>query len=271
MLSTAPRIVSSLSSLPLHSLQFHCFSSQLRTCSYHHTICSKPWPHLTHLCHSSSDPVEVPHSETEERDTDLKEEREDGFEIEVEKVEGRKNARRIKAQVWIDAQLETVWDVLTDYEGLPDFIPGLSVSQLLHYEDNFARLYQVGQQELALGFKFSAKGVIECYEKEMEFVSASCRKRAIEFNMVDGDFKTFEGQWCIEQVYDASEEGLLKSLIQEFGTKLLYNVEVEPKLMVPVQLIEGRLCREVEVNLSSIREEAQRLQKLQNDTLLGQR
>ncbi|KAJ4783471.1 Polyketide cyclase / dehydrase and lipid transport protein [Rhynchospora pubera] len=256
MLSTAPRIVSSLPSLQLHSLQFHCFSSQLRTCPYHHTICSKPGPHLTHLCHSSSDPVEVPLSETEETDADLKEEREGGFQIEVEKVEGRKNARRIKAQVRIDAQLETVWDVLTDYEGLADFIPGLSESQLLHYEDNFARLYQVGQQELALGFKFSAKGVIECYEKEMEFVSDSCRKRAIEFNMVEGDFKTFEGQWCIEL---------------EFGTKLLYSVEVEPKLMVPVQLIEGRLCREVEVNLLSIREEAQRLQKLQNDTLLGQR
>ncbi|KAJ3691162.1 hypothetical protein LUZ61_020326 [Rhynchospora tenuis] len=264
MLSTAPRIVSSLPSLPLHSLQFQCFSSPLRICSYHHTICSKSWPQLTHLCHSSSDPVEVPISETEEIDTDLKEEREDGFEIVVEKVKGRKNARRIKAQVRIDAQLETVWGVLTDYEGLADFIPGLAESQLLHYEDNFARLYQVGQQELALGFKFSAKGVIECYEKEMEFVSASFRKRAIEFNMVEGDFKTFAGQWCIEQVYNnCQEDKSLESLIQKFGTKLLYNVEVEPKLMVPVQLIEGRLCREVEVNLLSIREEAQRLQILQ--------
>lgn len=59
----------------------------------------------------------------------------------------------------------------------------------------------MGQQELALGFKFSAKGVIECYEKEMELmISASSKKRAIEFKMVEGDFKTFEGQWCIEQV-----------------------------------------------------------------------
>jgi ribosome-associated toxin RatA of RatAB toxin-antitoxin module len=62
------------------------------------------------------------------------------------------------------------------------------------------RSEQVGQQELALGFKFSAKGVIECYEREMELVSASSRKRAIEFKMVEGDFKTFEGQWFIEQV-----------------------------------------------------------------------
>lgn len=75
--------------------------------------------------------------------TDLEGERGDGFEIEVDKVEGRKNTRRIKAQVLIDAQLETVWAVLTNYEGLADFIPGLAVSQLLHYEDNCARVYQV--------------------------------------------------------------------------------------------------------------------------------
>jgi Polyketide cyclase / dehydrase and lipid transport len=74
---------------------------------------------------------------------DLEGERVDGFEIEVEKVEGRKNTRRIKAQVRIDAQLETVWAVLTNYEGLADFIPGLAVSQLLHYEDKCARIYQV--------------------------------------------------------------------------------------------------------------------------------
>jgi hypothetical protein len=55
---------------------------------------------------------------------------------------------------------------------------------------------------------------------------------------------------------------------REFETKLLYNVEVEPKLMVPVQLIEGRLCREVKINLLSVREEAQRLQRLQSDTFL---
>ncbi|XP_078161946.1 polyketide cyclase / dehydrase and lipid transport protein [Carex rostrata] len=260
MLSIAPRIVSSSPSQLSPYLQFHYFASQLRVSSSYHTACSKPWPCLTHLCHSSSNPVESPVSEAEEADAELEIEREDGFQIEVEKVEGRKNARRIKAQVQIGAHLETVWAVLTNYEGLADFIPGLAVSQLLHYEDNYARIYQVGQQELALGFKFSAKGVIECYEKEMELISASSKKRAIEFKMVEGDFKTFEGQWCIEQVYDDSEEEeAQKSPTQEFGTKLLYNVEVEPKLMVPVQLIEGRLCREVEINLLSIREEAQRL------------
>lgn len=79
-------------------------------------------------------------------------ERVDGFEIDVEKVEGRKNTRRIKAQVRIDAPLETVWAVLTNYEGLADFIPSLAVSQLIHYENKCARIYQVCLFSLILSF-----------------------------------------------------------------------------------------------------------------------
>ncbi|RRT71474.1 hypothetical protein B296_00002224 [Ensete ventricosum] len=68
---------------------------------------------------------------------------EDGFEIEVEKVGEQKNRRRIQSRVRVNADLESVWSVLTDYEGLADFIPSLAVSQLLDKKDKFARLYQV--------------------------------------------------------------------------------------------------------------------------------
>ncbi|KAK1382957.1 hypothetical protein POM88_020692 [Heracleum sosnowskyi] len=45
---------------------------------------------------------------------------------------------------------------------------------------------------------------------------------------------------------------------QEFQTTLSYVVDVEPKLWLPVRLVEGRLCREISINLSSIGKEAQR-------------
>ena len=44
---------------------------------------------------------------------------------------------------------------------------------------------------------------------------------------------------------------------QEFQTTLSYVVDVEPKLWLPVRLVEGRLCREIKVNLSCVRAEAQ--------------
>ncbi|MCL7025802.1 hypothetical protein MKW94_018156 [Papaver nudicaule] len=63
-----------------------------------------------------------------------------GVDIEIEEI--GKNSRRIRSQIGIDASLETIWDILTDYERLADFIPGLAVSKLLEKGENFARLFQ---------------------------------------------------------------------------------------------------------------------------------
>ena len=45
---------------------------------------------------------------------------------------------------------------------------------------------------------------------------------------------------------------------QEMHTTLSYLVDVKPKLWLPVQLVEARLCKEIKVNLACIREEAQK-------------
>lgn len=60
---------------------------------------------------------------------------------------------------------------------------------------------QVGEQDLALGFKFNAKGTVDCFEGEMELMpAAGARRREIAFNMIDGDFKFFQGKWSVEEV-----------------------------------------------------------------------
>lgn len=65
----------------------------------------------------------------------------DGVCIEIKKL-GR-NSRRIRSKIEIDASLDTVWHILTDYEKLADFVPNLAVSQVVEKNDNFVRLYQV--------------------------------------------------------------------------------------------------------------------------------
>lgn len=65
----------------------------------------------------------------------------DGVYIEIKKL-GR-NSRRIRSNIEIAASLDTVWNILTDYEKLVDIIPGLAVSELVEKKGNFARLYQV--------------------------------------------------------------------------------------------------------------------------------
>ncbi|KAF8387581.1 hypothetical protein HHK36_026235 [Tetracentron sinense] len=65
----------------------------------------------------------------------------DGVDIQIEKLGN--NSRRIRSRVPIQATLQTIWNLLTDYERLPDFIPGLAVSQLLEKREDFARIFQV--------------------------------------------------------------------------------------------------------------------------------
>lgn len=68
---------------------------------------------------------------------------EDGVYIEVTKLENEKNSRRIESRISIDASLDSIWNILTDYERLADFIPGLALSKLIQKGPNFARLLQV--------------------------------------------------------------------------------------------------------------------------------
>ncbi|XWS76758.1 hypothetical protein CRYUN_Cryun01aG0205000 [Craigia yunnanensis] len=181
---------------------------------------------------------------------------EDGIFIEIKKLGG--NSRRIRSKIGIEASLDTVWNILTDYEKLADVIPGLAVSKVVEKKDKFARLYQIGQQNLPLGLKFNAKGVIDCYEKDLEILPSG-KKREIQFKMVEGDFSRFEGTWLIEQFNKGKCEGDQAFLGQEFQTTLSYLVDVKPKMWLPVRLVEGRLSSEIKTNLSCIREEAKRV------------
>lgn len=72
---------------------------------------------------------------------------EDGVFIEIKKLGG--NCRRIRSKIGIEASLDTVWDILTDYEKLADLIPGLAVSRVVEKNDKFARLFQVHHSSIS--------------------------------------------------------------------------------------------------------------------------
>ncbi len=59
---------------------------------------------------------------------------------------------------------QVVWQALTDYDGLADFIPGLTENTCLEKRANGARLRQVGAQDVAMGVKFSARVVLDIHE-----------------------------------------------------------------------------------------------------------
>ncbi len=92
--------------------------------------------------------------------------------------------RRLAVQLRLDLDPLWLWSALTDYESLAGYIPNLAVSRLLWRRGSVVGLEQVGTQQFC-GLRFSAS-----VELELEELPDQGR---LEFRMVRGDFRRFEG------------------------------------------------------------------------------
>lgn len=150
--------------------------------------------------------------------------------IKTEKLSGRQ--RQIRAAVIIPCDLEQVWQILTDYENLANFIPNLTASRLLPRPGGGIRLEQIGAQ-CFLNFKFCARVVLDMTERFPQ---------ELGFSMIEGDFKKFIGRWLLKP---AQVNGCAATL-------LAYEVVVQPPLAMPVQLIERHICHNLSENLVAV-------------------
>lgn len=157
--------------------------------------------------------------------------------IETTKLGGRK--RQIRAALRLPYTVEQIWQVLTDYDSLADFIPNLVKSQRIDRPEGGIRLEQVGMQK-ALMIDFSARVVLDMEE---DF------PQEIRFEMVEGDFKAFSGAWVLEPLANHRDP----------QTRLSYTVRILPKLTMPVIAIERRIRSDLPLNLVAIQQRLQRL------------
>lgn len=142
--------------------------------------------------------------------------------------------RQISATIQIPHPITHIWQILTDYDHLADFIPNLAKSQRIEHPQGGIRLEQVGVESL-LRLKFCARVVLDMVEHF---------PHQLDFNMVEGDFKLFQGCWQ------------LNSLAPD-TTELCYTVTILPPRVMPVRLIERRLSNGLIVNLSAIYQRAE--------------
>ena len=156
---------------------------------------------------------------------------EDSLQVSAEKLPGRH--RRILASISIPCPVEQVWQVLTDYDHLSDFIPNLTVSRRLESAEPVTLLEQVGTQ-CFLNIQFCARVVLNMAEQF---------PHRIGFTMVEGDFKSFEGAWQLEAESPEHET-----------TRLLYEITVCPPRAIPALLIERHLRHDLSQNLRAIRQ-----------------
>lgn len=155
--------------------------------------------------------------------------------VTTDRAEGRE--RQISARIQMPYRVEQVWQILTDYDHLADFIPNLSESRQIEHPHNGIRIEQIGTQAL-LKIKFCARVVLDMVEQF---------PHQLDFQMVEGDFKTFCGSWILQPIAGGE------------GTELCYTVSVLPPRTMPVGLIERKLKNGLVVNLSAIRQRADHL------------
>lgn len=163
----------------------------------------------------------------------------DGNDVEVRTEELTHRQRQITAKIKIFRPVEQVWQVLTAYDTLADFIPNLAVSRQLAHPYGGIRLEQVGTQRL-LRFNFSARVVLDLEENF---------PHEIHFDMVEGDLKAYSGKWLLEPYW----------IDENSGTNLCYTVRILPKRTMPVAIVERRLRQDLRSNLLAIRRRVEEL------------
>ncbi len=143
--------------------------------------------------------------------------------------------RRLAVQLRVGLDPRWLWEALTDYDRLSDFIPNLQSSRLLRRQGNVVSLAQEGCQQF-IGLRFRARVELQLTEHHAE--------RRLSFVMTKGDFRRFEGNWQIG--HNAGD------------TTLLYDLTVQGCVGMPIGLIEQRLQGDLAANLRAVQLEAER-------------
>ena len=94
----------------------------------------------------------------------------------------------VRASAAIDAPLSVIWTTLTDYDRLPEFIPGLRRSKVTSRRDGKVIVEQAGEARFLM-FTFPIDVTLEALERP----PSSIRVRAIS-----GNLRHFEGAYQVD-------------------------------------------------------------------------
>jgi len=155
----------------------------------------------------------------------------------MEKLSG--GTRRLAAQLTTSASINSLWNVLTDYDRLSLYIPNLLLSKKIYQKNNNVHLKQVGAQDF-LGMKFSAEVTIDLFENR--------ELGLLKFNLIKGDFRKFEGSWKIQSIKNTSKNSLI------------YDLTVQGCQWMPIGMIEKRLKKDLSENLIAVDRQAKKIQ-----------
>ena len=150
------------------------------------------------------------------------------------RIERDADTIRIDARLRVDVHHHIAWQVLTDYDNLARFVPGLTSSGIVSAPGAPMRLKQTGQSGF-LWLTLPIEVVVQIDEIPLE---------AIRFIAVSGTLKSKSGEWRIEAQGDA--------------TLLIYRASIVPGFWVPPLIGTAVMAQDVRSKLVGVANEMMR-------------
>jgi hypothetical protein len=122
-------------------------------------------------------------------------------------------AVEIVARATIKAPYALIWQTLTDYDHLADFIPGMMKSHLIERRGNAAIVEQTGKAAI-LFFSYPIEVTVESLEQPPDFIG---------IRVLKGNLKQLDGGYRLEKNADKHDEFVLR-----------WSGFIEPSLPVPL-------------------------------------
>lgn len=148
----------------------------------------------------------------------------------------RDGAIEVRAHARVTATLGTVWATLTDYDRLPEFIPGMRASRVVARNGNVATVEQVGEARF-LFFSFPI---------EVTVLSTARPPEAIDVRALKGSFRRLEGGYRLKQLPGGAIELVWIGLLEpDFALppllgEVLMRSTIEDQFLGMVREIERR-------------------------------
>lgn len=171
-----------------------------------------------------------------------------GAEIEV-KTSHSGDVVSVQAQATIAAPIEVVWATLTDYERLPEFIPGLKKSKVIARNGNTAVVQQSGEAR----FFFASVPI------EVTLESSENPPHSIDVRRVSGSIKRLDGRYETQVL-----EGIPSQVV------LRWIGMIQPENGLPPLIGEALMRRSIRQQFTGMVGEIERREALRQQSLTPQ-
>lgn len=140
----------------------------------------------------------------------------------------------VQVEAIIPASLAGTWNVLTDYEHLPEFIPDMTSSHIISTVGETVRVEQTGKTSfLLLSFPL-----------EVVFEVEAIPYHHIKFHSIRGNLKDMVGSYSLIQLSS--------------GTHIRYETKFQPDFWIPPFLSSGIIRTEIEHQFEGLTKEIER-------------